>query len=95
MPAGSDYFNDLYEVARTGHLDEVELKGYIDSMVTEYDKLVIGEYFFKDGMEKGMEKGRSLTILEFIRAGAPDDLITQVTGMSPDEISKLRRQDSI
>ena len=94
VPADSEYFDDLYEVARTGGLTEVELQSYVDSMVTEYDKRVIGDYFLKEGMEKGMEKGIEKgikkTIMDFKRAGASDELITKATGLSLEQIATLK-----
>ena len=86
VPADSEYFDDLYEVARTGGLTEVELQSYVDSMVTEYDKRVIGDYFLKEGMEKGIKK----TIMDFKRAGASDELITKATGLSLEQIATLK-----
>lgn len=89
VPSNSEYFNDLYEVARTDRMEEDKLKGYIDSMVTEYDKRVIGNYFLRQGMEKGMEMGIEETILNFKHAGASDELISKATGLSPEQIAAL------
>ena len=83
VPADSEYFDDLYEVARTGGLNQVELQSYVDSMVTEYDKRVIGNYFLKEGMEK--------TIIAFKRAGASDELIAKATGLTPEQIAAIER----
>ena len=55
-------------------------------MVTEYDKRVIGDYFLKEGMEKGIKK----TIMDFKRAGASDELITKATGLSLEQIATLK-----
>jgi len=88
VPPNSEHFTEVFEVARTGELDNEELKGYLDSMISDYDIRSVGEYFLKDGMEKG----ESQTIQKFIRAGAPDELISKATGLSAEEIAELREQ---
>ncbi len=44
IPSDVPEFEPIFEIARTGELDPNELKRYLSTMVTEYDKLVIGEY---------------------------------------------------
>jgi predicted transposase/invertase (TIGR01784 family) len=62
VPANQAGFEDLFSIAQTGELTEKELRKYVTSMVTEYDRKVIGEYFHKEGyaagMVEGMAKGR-------------------------------------
>ena len=55
-PAG---FEDVFQVAETGELNENEFNQYVSSMVTEYDKRVIGEYFHREGYEKGKAEGKA------------------------------------
>lgn len=63
IPGDAPEFEPIFEIARTGELDKNELKRYLSTMVTEYDKLVIGEYNRelgrKEGLEKGLELGRA------------------------------------
>ena len=42
-------FEDLFSIAQTGELNENGISKYVTSMVTEYDRKVIGEYFFREG----------------------------------------------
>ena len=97
VPADSEYFDDLYEVARTGGLTEVELQSYVDSMVTEYDKRVIGNYFLKEGMEKGIAKGRAeehqkLLVAAkamLVKRGMSVEDVCELTGLTSEEVSGL------
>ena len=63
-------------------------------MVTEYDKRVIGNYFLKEGMEKGIEKGdknASLRIAKamLVKRGMSIEDVCELTGLSADEVGKL------
>ena len=86
VPADSEYFDDLYEVARTGGLNQIELQSYVDSMVTEYDKRVIGNYFLQEG-----DKNASLRIAKamLVKRGMSVEDVCELTGLSADEVSKL------
>ena len=57
VPSNASGFEPIFEIARTGEMDGNELKRYLSTMVTEYDKLVIGEFHHKEGMKEGLEKG--------------------------------------
>ena len=76
-PAG---FEDVFHVAETGELSETEFNKYVSSMVTEYDKLVIGEYFHREGYEKGKAEGkaeeRESVLAALMTAGASEELIS-------------------
>ena len=68
VPANQAGFEDVFSIAQTGELTEKELKKYVTSMVTEYDRKVIGDYFHKEGyaagMVEGLAKGRKDGIAE-------------------------------
>ena len=93
VPANSEYFDDLYEVARTGGLSEVELQSYVDSMVTEYDKRVIGNYFLKEGMAKGRAEEHQKLLAAakamLVKRGMSVEEVCELTGLSADEVSGL------
>ena len=57
VPSNASGFEPIFEIARTGEMDGNELKRYLSTMVTQYDKLVIGEFHHKEGMKEGLEKG--------------------------------------
>ena len=67
-------------------MDEDKLKGYIDSMVTEYDKRVIGNYFFKEG-----DKNASLRIAKamLVKRGMSVEDVCELTDLSAEEVSGL------
>lgn len=44
-------------------------------MVTEYDRLVIGEYFHREGYEKGKAEGKALMTEALRKLGVPEDKI--------------------
>lgn len=71
-PAG---FEDVFQVAETGELSETEFNKYVSSMVTEYDRLVIGEYFHQEGYEKGKAEGKALMAEALRKLGVPEDKI--------------------
>ena len=50
-PAG---FEDVFSVAQTGELPDKGFEKYVTSMVSEYDKRVIGGYFRQEGYEAGL-----------------------------------------
>ena len=50
-------FEDLFSIAQTGELNENGISKYVTSMVTEYDRKVIGEYFFREGRAEGRAEG--------------------------------------
>ena len=93
VPANSEHFNDLFEVARTGGLDKKELTFYIYSMVTEYDKRVIGNYFLNEGIVIGTEKGSQNAKLQIAQSMLSDgidiDFITKYTGLTLEDIEKI------
>jgi predicted transposase/invertase (TIGR01784 family) len=90
-------FDDVFSVARTGTLEEDGLEKYVTTMVLEYEKRVIGEYFHKEGYDKGKAEGLAEGKVEGIRLTAKNlrdlgqdvALIQQATGLSEVEIRAL------
>ena len=62
-------------------------------MVTEYDKLVIGEYNRELGRKEGREEGREEAVrsmaLEMKRIGIPAEQIVRITHLSEEQISNI------
>ena len=58
-------------------------------MVTEYDKLVIGEYNRELGRKEGREEGREELIKALVTSGMSPEEIAQRIAMEPDEIRKI------
>ena len=92
----------IAEASKTSFLADDQWINYLRNMISEEEKLDIGEAYYEDGftegMKKGIEQGKGLgreegreeTIKSFIRSGASDELIAKATGLSLEEIAKLR-----
>lgn len=79
----------MFNLAKTRELSGDELKKYIMTMVNEYDKYVIGEYFRREGVKEGEaigeargkaegkaeEKERFINALR--KAGVPEEVIAK------------------
>ena len=98
-------FEDLFSIAQTGELNENGISKYVTSMVTEYDRKVIGEYFFREGRAEGKAEGRAKgraegmaegiaetkrnTARELRGLGVDVSIIAQATGLTESEIEAL------
>ena len=89
VPGDASEFEPIFEIARTGELDPNELKRYLSTMVTEYDKLVIGEYNRELGREEGREEAVRSMALEMKRIGIPAEQIVRITHLSEEQISNI------
>ena len=93
MPQDPAGFEDLFSIAQTGTLDEEELQKYVTTMVTEYDKLVIGEYYrqegFAEGEAKGEAKEKASIAKKMLDLGLAIPIIQQATGLTEEEIRAL------
>ena len=99
IPHDASDFEPIFEIAMTEQFEEEQLKIYLNAMVTDYDKLVIGEFHeqkgFREGLERGRAEGRnerSLTMAKAMLAdNNPVDVISKYTGLSLDEIKALQQ----
>ncbi|MBQ7253595.1 MAG: hypothetical protein IJS30_02855 [Bacteroidales bacterium] len=94
-------FEDVFSIAQTGELEEKELRKYVTSMITEYDRKVIGEYFHKEGYDAGMVEGlakgrkdgreemRRETVKNLKAIGASIETIMAATQLSKEEIESI------
>ena len=46
----------------------------------------------KEGREEGLKEGQSKIAINLIRLGASCEIITQATGLSEEEVSKLKKE---
>ena len=58
VPRDASDFEPIFEIARTEQFEEEQLKVYLNAMVTDYEKLVIGEFHEQKGFNEGRERGR-------------------------------------
>ena len=89
VPGDASEFEPIFEIARTGELDPNELKRYLSTMVTEYDKLVIGEYNRELGRKEGREEAVRSMALEMKRIGIPAEQIVRITHLSEEQINDI------
>ena len=95
-------FTKLFDVAELAQLDDEDRIKYIKSMNTERDTYNQIEYAretgreegreegHKVGKEEGLKEGQSKIAMNLIRLGASHDIITQATGLSKEEVSRLK-----
>ena len=98
IPNNPSGFDEVFELAKTGELNGEELKKYVTTMLSEYDKYVIGEYArqegFKEGKAEGIAEGKAEGEAKGRaegRAEAHKELLEKLAslGVSPDVIAKL------
>ena len=96
IPHDASDFEPIFEIARTEQFDEEQLKVYLSAMVTDYKKLVIGEYHeqkgFKEGLERGREEKAVDTAIKMLARGYEVSEIVALTELSPDEISAIAKE---
>ena len=65
---------------------------YIKSMNTERDTYNQIEYAREEGREEGRGEERLKIAMNLIRVGASCEIITQATGLSAEEVSRLKEK---
>ena len=89
-------FTKLFDVAELAQLDDEDRINYIKSMNTERDTYNQIEYARETGREEGREKGRGEERLKIainlIQLGASCEIIVQATGLSEEEVSRLKKE---
>ena len=61
-------------------------------MNTERDTYNQIEYARESGREEGLKEGQSKIAINLIRIGASCEIIAQATGLSEEEVSKLKKE---
>ena len=61
-------------------------------MNTERDTYNQIEYARETGREEGLKEGQSNIAMNLIRLGTPCEIITQATGLSAEEVSRLKER---
>ena len=89
-----------YIILASARLDDEDGINYIKSMNTERDTYNQIEYARETGREEGREEGlkegrgeeRLKIAMNLIRVGASCEIITQATGLSAEEVSRLKEK---
>ena len=101
-------FTKLFDVAELAQLDDEDRTNYIKAMNTERDTYNQIEYARESGREEGHKVGKEEGLkvgreegrgeerlkiaMNLIRIGASCEVITQATGLSAEEVSRLRKE---
>ena len=83
-------------MAELAQLDDEDRIKYIKAMNTERDTYNQIEYAREsgreEGREEGLKEGQSKIAMNLIRIGASCEIIAQATGLSEEEVSKLKKE---
>ena len=94
----------VHIILELAQLDDEDRINYIKAMNTERDTYNQIEYAretgrkegreegHKVGKEEGLKEGQSKIAMNLIRLGASHEIITQATGLSEEEVSRLKKE---
>ena len=75
-------FTQVMEVAQTDALPDKNKLQYLQAMVSESERLDIGQAYFEDGLEEGIAKGKAEGFEQMAEAMRQE-------GMSEDDIQRI------
>lgn len=84
-------FKRLAEIADSKSLTKEEQEKYDNSMMVIWDNYAVYKHAEEKGIEKGREKGRKEIALNLLTYNTPIDVIAKSTGLSIEEIKKLKQ----
>lgn len=84
-------FKRLAEIADSKSLTKEEQEKYDNSMMVMWDNYAVYKHAEEKGIEKGREKGRKEIALNLLTYNTPIDVIAKSTGLSIEEIKKLKQ----
>ena len=95
VPENTNGFDDVFTIARTGELKDKQLYSYMMSMVTEYEKRVISQYWLekgqKEGQEQGIAQGIRKVAMSMLQNGYSVEETVKVSGLSADVVESLQQ----
>ena len=91
-----EIFDKLFETLEINQLTREQMETYDKSILQYRDvrsavELAQERYYEKGrviGIEEGIKKGVEITAIKFLQEGMPLDLVSRVTGLTPDQIMK-------
>ena len=84
-------FKRLAEIADSKSLTKEEQEKIDNSMMVMWDNYAVYKHAEEKGIEKGREKGRKEIALNLLTYNTPIDVIAKSTGLSIEEIKKLKQ----
>lgn len=82
-------FDDVFNLALTGSLDDVERKKYVSTMLNEYEKYIYGEYARREGYKEGREEEKTAMAQKLRDLGVDSHIIQQATGFTKEQVDAL------
>ena len=82
-------FDDVFEIARTGELTGNELKKYVVSMLDDYTLYTTTTYAHDEGVKEGRAEANKDIAQKLLSRGMDVEAISEVTGLTADEIKAL------
>ena len=90
--AEEEAFEAIAKIADFNNMTEEERNRYEDAQHALWDAYATYEFERKQGRDEGRDEERNRMALSLIADGLPDAFIAKHTGLSLDEIQKLREQ---
>ena len=84
-------FKRLAEIADSKTLTKEEQEKYDNSMMVMWDNYAVYKHAEEKGIEKGEKKRNKEIALNLLAYNTPIDVIAKSTGLSIDEIKKLKQ----
>lgn len=88
---GEGVFEKVFEIAEIAKFSKEEYSSYEDSLKYYRDLKNSLDTAFDEGMEKGIEQGIKEVALKSISQGFDDNTISEITGLTPEQIQQLRK----
>lgn len=94
----SGEFDDIFEAAEVSRLEEPEATAYSQSYLADLEHESALRFAAKKGLkegigigrEEGKKEGFNSAIAAMIENGATDELIRKFTGITPENLAKIR-----
>lgn len=85
-------FEKLFSVAEIAKFSKEEADAYEESLKSYRDLKNSLDTAYEEGMEKGIEKEKKEVVKNSLRAGLSVAVIANITGLSPEEIGKIKNE---
>ena len=97
-----EVFLQLFRTAEIAQFNEKEYKAYLNSLKVFRDNTNTFDYAVEEAREKGLEEGREEgrieekhgSALKMIGEGIPLDTVSRITGLSPEELQRLKQSET-
>ena len=77
------------EAARLNHLPDDEKQKYLRNMITEEERLDIGQAYYEDGFAEGRAEGKAEIARKMLQKGFTLEEICEITGLSQADVEDI------